>query len=181
MASCQSCHVELVPGSRWCAVCHANVLNPPIGRLARPVKRLGAFILDLVAPLAAWLLSLSAIGIGAASGSDAGIGSGGLVGLALLAGYITWALVLFSKGMTPGKRLLGLKVIREDGQSAGFVTMLVREWVGKWISGLILSLGFLWILLDRDQQGWHDKLMSTYVVEPAEEAHRHPVRVAAAR
>lgn len=43
--------------------------------------------------------------------------------------------------------------------------MLIREWIGKAISGLLLSLGFLWILFDRDKQGWHDKLMSTYVVE----------------
>ncbi|MCL6558264.1 MAG: RDD family protein, partial [Firmicutes bacterium] len=46
----------------------------------------------------------------------------------------------------------------------GFLTMLIREWIGKWISGLILGLGFLWILFDRDNQGWHDKLMSTYVI-----------------
>ena len=58
-----------------------------------------------------------------------------------------------------------MRVVKEDGTNANFFTMLVREWIGKWISGLILSLGFLWILLDRDNQGWHDKLMSTYVVE----------------
>jgi len=43
--------------------------------------------------------------------------------------------------------------------------MLVREWVGKLISGMVLSLGYLWILLDRDRQRWHDKLVSTYVIE----------------
>lgn len=53
----------------------------------------------------------------------------------------------------PGKNLLGMRVIKEDGRHAGFLTMLIREWVGKWISGLILGLGFLWILFDRDNQG----------------------------
>ena len=43
--------------------------------------------------------------------------------------------------------------------------MLIRELIGKAISGMILLLGFLWILFDQDNQGWHDKLVSTYVVE----------------
>ena len=56
-----------------------------------------------------------------------------------------------------------MRVIKEDGTPAGFMTMRLREWIGKWISGLVLSLGFLWILFDTDNQGWHDTLMSTYV------------------
>lgn len=165
MATCQTCRIEIVPGSRWCSVCRTSLLNPSAGRLAPPVKRLGAFVLDLFAPVLAWFLVFSAVGVGMATGSDAALGVSGLLSLALFFGYVVWSLLLFSRGETPGKHLLGIRVIREDGQSAGFLTMLVREWVGKWISGLIFSLGFLWILLDRDKQGWHDKLMSTYVVE----------------
>jgi uncharacterized RDD family membrane protein YckC len=83
---------------------------------------------------------------------------------ALLVAYVGWSLVLFAQGTTPGKKLLGMRVIREDGRTAGFWVMLIREWIGKWISGLLLSLGFLWILFDRENQGWHDKLVRTYVV-----------------
>ena len=61
--------------------------------------------------------------------------------------------------------MLGMRVIKEDGSSAGFGTMLIREWIGKLISAMIFSLGFIWILIDKDKQGWHDKLMSTYVVQ----------------
>ena len=57
-----------------------------------------------------------------------------------------------------------MRVIKEDGAPAGFMTMLVREWIGKWISRLILSLGFLRLLLDKDNPGWHDKLMNTSVI-----------------
>jgi len=88
-----------------------------------------------------------------------------LLVIILLLGYIVWELILFARGTTPGKKLLGMRVIKDDGTSAGFFTMLIREWIGKLISGLFLGLGFLWILFDRDKQGWHDKLMSTYVVE----------------
>ena len=49
--------------------------------------------------------------------------------------------------------------------AAGFGSMLLRQWIGKRISSLVLGLGFIWILLDPDRQGWHDKLMTTYVVQ----------------
>ena len=42
--------------------------------------------------------------------------------------------------------------------------MALRETVGKLVSALILLLGFLWILWDKDRQGWHDKIAGTLVV-----------------
>ena len=165
MAMCPSCNTETVPGSRWCGICHTNLVNPAIGRLASPGKRFGAYILDGVIPMVAIIVMLAIAGASQAAGADDGGGStGAVVGLLLLVAYVVWALTLFSRGTTPGKRLLGMTVIREDGSRAGFFTMLIREWIGKAISGMILALGFLWILFDRDNQGWHDKLMSTYVV-----------------
>ncbi len=85
-----------------------------------------------------------------------------IVVLAVL--YAVWSLILFAKGATVGKKLLGMRVVKEDGEPAGFFTMLIREWIGKSISGFVLFLGYLWILFDQENQGWHDKLMSTYVV-----------------
>ena len=165
MVKCPSCNADVPTGTRWCAICHTNVVNPGIGKLASPIKRLGAYIFDLLIPIVAlFLIFLIGGGIGAAIGGEEGGGVGIVLGFLLLVAYIVWALVLFAKGTTPGKRLLGMRVIREDGRNAGFFIMLIRELVGKAISGMILSLGFLWILFDRDNQGWHDKLVSTYVV-----------------
>lgn len=93
-----------------------------------------------------------------------GPGSGSGIAALVLLGYIVWSLVLFVNGSSPGKALLGMYVVRENGRNAGFFIMLIREWLGKPLSGMLFSLGFLWILLDRDRQGWHDKLVSTYVV-----------------
>jgi uncharacterized RDD family membrane protein YckC len=118
-------------------------------------------------PFIAILIVSGVAGLGAASGSDAGAGLGGLLAIGLFIGYVVWALVLFARGTTPGKNMLGMFVMKEDGRRAGFGTMLIREWIGKLISGFVLALGFLWILFDRDNQGWHDKLVSTYVVEGA--------------
>lgn len=140
---------EVVPGTRWCSICHTNAVNPAIGRLASPGKRLGALFLDLLIPVVAVVLASTV----------------SVLGSVLLIAYVIWALVLFSRGATPEKKILGMRVVKEDGSQAGFGTMPIREWVGKWISGMIFGLGFLWILFDHDKQGWHDKLMNTYVIE----------------
>ena len=166
MANCPSCNADVVAGSRWCPLCQTNLLNPGIGRLASPGKRLGAYFLDLLVPLVALFLILGvAGGVAGAAGTEEGADLGLLLGLLLFAAYVIYAFLLFAQGTTPGKKLLGMRVVTQDGRNAGFFTMLIREWIGKAISGLILSLGFLWILFDRDKQGWHDKLMSTYVVQ----------------
>jgi len=64
-------------------------------------------------------------------------------------------------GQTPGKRMLGVRVMRADGERLHFSNALLRQ-VGYWIS-TILFLGFLWILFDNKRQGFHDKLGGTIV------------------
>ena len=165
MPSCPSCSAETPRGARWCSLCHVNLVNPEIGRLASPGKRLGACLLDVLVPFFVFILILLPVIVGAATETEAGAGIGSILTLLLFVAYIVWAFVLFARGTTPGKKLLGMRVVKEDGGSANFFTMLIREWIGKTISGVILLLGFLWILFDQDNQGWHDKLVSTYVVE----------------
>lgn len=104
-------------------------------------------------------------GAGAASGTKEGIETGAFLGFSLLLAYFVWASLLFASGTTPGKKLLGMRVIKEDGSPAGWFTMFFREVIGKAISLSIFSIGFLWILLDPERQGWHDKLASTYVIQ----------------
>ena len=64
-------------------------------------------------------------------------------------------------GQTPGKRVLGVRVMRSDGTRVGLGNALRRQ-IGYWIS-TILYLGFLWILFDNKRQGFHDKLAGTIV------------------
>jgi len=166
MATCSSCSNELAAGLRWCAICHANTIDPRVGRLASPGRRLAAHACDGIIPLAAFLGLLSVVGAGAATGSEAGAGLGVLAASGLTVAYFIWALKLFARGTTPGKNALGLRVVKESGIAAGFGAMLCREWIGKALSSLVFGLGFLWILFDKDRQGWHDKLGTTYVVQP---------------
>ena len=64
-------------------------------------------------------------------------------------------------GQTPGKRVLGLRVMRADGTRLRLGNALRRQ-VGYWISA-IFYLGFLWILFDDKRRGFHDKIAGTIV------------------
>jgi uncharacterized RDD family membrane protein YckC len=65
-------------------------------------------------------------------------------------------------GQTPGKRLMGLVVVKKDGDRVRLGAALLR-WVGYWLSG-ILFLGYLWVLVDNRRQALHDWLAGTLVV-----------------
>ena len=117
MATCPSCQAEATPGFRWCGICHANVVNPKIGHLASPGRRLGAHFLDLLVPVISLFFIFIVAGLGMATGTRGGGGLGILLGFGLLVAYVIWAFKLFSRGTTPGKNMLGMRVIKEDGSS----------------------------------------------------------------
>jgi uncharacterized RDD family membrane protein YckC len=71
-------------------------------------------------------------------------------------------------GQTIGKNVLGLQVIRTNGQPLSWGKGLLR-YVGYLVSGLVFSLGFIWIAFDRNRQGWHDKIAGTYVINDEDE------------
>ncbi len=65
-------------------------------------------------------------------------------------------------GQTPGKWLLGIKVVPVGGGRLTFGRAVVRT-LGYVVSAVPCYLGFLWILGD-DRRGWHDWLARTEVV-----------------
>lgn len=67
-------------------------------------------------------------------------------------------------GQTLGKKLMKIKVVREDGQKLDYATAVVR-YLGYILSALALCLGYLWVLWDEKKQGWHDKIAKTLVVK----------------
>ena len=85
----------------------------------------------------------------------------GIGSLVALFGYYPffWA----TSGQTPGKMILGLKVVRADGSKLRMGHAVARV-VGYWISSWFLFLGFLWTIIDRKRQGWHDKFADTQVI-----------------
>lgn len=84
------------------------------------------------------------------------------VGFGWLAVYFTAFLAMW-RGQTPGKRLLGIRVLRLDGQPLGWWLSFER-FGGYAASASVGLLGFAQILWDKNRQGLHDKACETIVV-----------------
>jgi uncharacterized RDD family membrane protein YckC len=85
-------------------------------------------------------------------------------------GYLIWWTMVLDKGQTPGKQVLGMRVLRLDrGGSAGVGLMLLREVVAKGLigllSGLTLGIANMWLLWDSQRQELWDKVAGTIVVD----------------
>ena len=76
------------------------------------------------------------------------------------------SLLVAIRGQSPGKIFAGIKIVRTNGIEIGFGRAMLREWIGKLISvlPLVVPLGFLWVLFDKENRGWHDKIADTKVI-----------------
>jgi uncharacterized RDD family membrane protein YckC len=90
-------------------------------------------------------------------------GVGSLIG-ALLGIAYQWYFLTKQNGQTPGKSIMGIRVIKTDGSPLRDADAIVRAVVGNWISGIFFGLGYLWALWDPNRQTWHDKIANTYVI-----------------
>jgi uncharacterized RDD family membrane protein YckC len=68
-------------------------------------------------------------------------------------------------GQTPGKMAIRVKVIRSDGSDIGYRHAFLREIPGKFLSGILLGIGYWMVALDPQKQGLHDKIADTLVVK----------------
>ena len=67
-------------------------------------------------------------------------------------------------GMPPGKRALGIRVVDfETGGPIGYGRAFIR-FIGRIVSGLVIYIGYLWMLWDPEKQTWHDKFAGSVVV-----------------
>jgi len=123
--------------------------QPPLNVSALPRAgfgiRMGALLLDLIL-------------IGIITHQLHGYGDVHLIALAAY-GAVMWKL----KGSTIGGIICGLQVVRVDGRPIDWPTAIVRA-LGCFLSLAVVGLGFIWIAIDHDHQGWHDKIAGTAVV-----------------
>jgi uncharacterized RDD family membrane protein YckC len=119
----------------------------------------------------AWLIDLVVIMVvsgivGAVLGGVGGKGAAGLANvLGLLIGIGYFVVYQEYAGQTLGKKAMGIKVVDPSGKRPTYMTFFLREIIGKFVSGLILGIGYLWVLWDPKKQALHDKIASTYVVK----------------
>ena len=69
-----------------------------------------------------------------------------------------------SCGQTPGKMALYIKVVRSDGSDMTYGRAALREVPGKFLSGILLGIGYLMVVFDERKQGLHDKLADSCVI-----------------
>ncbi|MFF3416391.1 RDD family protein [Streptomyces sp. NPDC002698] len=114
------------------------------GSIARPGRRMGALAVD-------WgLCLLIAYGL-LTDGYDQATGN-----WALLVFFVVGVLTVGSVGFTPGKRLLGLRVVAEGGGRPNPLRVLLRT--------ALLCVAVPALIWDRDGRGLHDRLARTIEV-----------------
>ena len=116
--------------------------------LATFLQRFAAFLIDSVLTqvpgLVLILALIGALVVGLDDSDDNGVlltASIGvaLVNLAVLVGYAVWWLFALRGGQTPGKQIVGIRAIRDDGTPSDWSYTFLREFVIKFLLGGFLS------------------------------------------
>jgi len=108
-----------------------------------------AMVVSVVPLLIGWLIPIPATAL--------------IIPAGLLFSVIYYAGSWQKSGQTIGNMVMGIKVVGKDGLRLTWGKALLR-YVGYIVSGIVASLGFLWVAFDRRRQGWHDKIAGTYVI-----------------
>ena len=146
LTGCPNCQLRFDGDGLFCQWCQ-QFLNGPVGvKAASITRRVVAYLLEAL-----------------------------LLLLTLVIGYVIWLGFSLSHGQTPGKQVLGIRVIRCDGSPSDWGWTFIREVVIKFgiiglaIDSVTLGLGSvldgLWAFWDRDRQALHDKIVKTVVVD----------------
>lgn len=82
--------------------------------------------------------------------------------IAALALFV-WMLLLMKSGQDLGAGLMDIRILRNNGDVAGFSHTWVRFWLAT-ISSVALGAGYWTAYFDSERRTWHDRLMGTRVV-----------------
>lgn len=99
-------------------------------------------------------------------------------GLSYVVAFIFLGYFLTTSGQTPGKKAVGIKVLKSDsGQLMSWFDVFLREIFGKFVSSLVFLMGYSWFFLSGTRQTWHDSIASTYVIRLDEQNNPRPAPV----
>ena len=86
------------------------------------------------------------------------------VGLGVIVSFGYYTYFHGSTGQTPGDAALAIRVLDiETREVIGYQRAFIRCLVSI-VSGLVIALGYLWMLWDPRKQTWHDKAASSLPV-----------------
>lgn len=117
-------------------------------------KRLLAYIIDTI------IVVSICIGVGVITRSKP------LAELTLIfCSVFYFAIPTYIYGKTIGKKLVGLVVVSTNSEKRNIFWILVRETFGKYLSYMVLGIGYIWILFNEESRGWHDLISNTLVAD----------------
>ena len=136
------------------------------------LQRLMAYLVDLAIGVAIMVPALIGIlryrperGIGELGGSLIGLSV-----IALLALFVYTLMLLAREGQTIGKRVIGIRIVRTDGERAGLLRLLGLRYIAPALLGAIPYIGavfalanILWIF-GEERRCLHDHFADTMVV-----------------
>jgi uncharacterized RDD family membrane protein YckC len=110
---------------------------PPGTELASAGKRIGGFLLD-----------------------------GVLVIVTLVIGYLIWMLIVWGRGQTPAKQILGMRIYHLQNQrAASWGQMFLRQVVGGIVNGIFFDIGlivsFVFLFTDPQRRTIPDRIAGT--------------------
>jgi uncharacterized RDD family membrane protein YckC len=141
-------------------------------------SRLAAYLIDgliLLVPV----IVLTVIVVAIATGSDTGAWVTGILGFfVFLVVALIYAPVLMMRegqhnGQTWGKQIIGIRVVRDNGQAMSFGWAALREIAVKGLAVSLVSsilpiipwfLNYFWPLWDDENRALHDIVCSTHVL-----------------
>ena len=139
-----------------------------------PIKYAGFWIrwvavtvdgLILAVPI--FILQIALVALMSSPGSEASsAGTAGAIArlLGILVGWIYFSLMTYYKGATLGKMMVGITVKSDDFQKLSFGRVLLRETIGKFVSTIILGIGYIIAGVTQRKQALHDKFAHSVVV-----------------
>lgn len=156
---CRNCGEPVPAGSGYCPSCGASTAIdmgqvrsvpetglPAGAQLSSVGKRFGGFLLDVL-----------------------------LATATLVIGWVIWSLIIWSRGQSPAKQLLGMRVVHvERRHKPSWLRMAGREVLGKTLIALVASFTvialalYFWPLWDDRKQELWDKMFDTIVVDDPE-------------
>ncbi len=81
-----------------------------------------------------------------------------------LLSLVYFVLMTYFSGATLGKKALKVKVIKQNNEKLSLIDVIYRESIGRYLSGLIVFIGYIMIAVDSKKRGLHDILCDTFVI-----------------
>lgn len=75
-----------------------------------------------------------------------------------------FVLLTYYTGSTLGKKLFQLRVISTENRKLTLFEVAYRETIGRFLSGIVMQLGYLLIIAEKQHRGVHDLLSDTCVI-----------------